>query len=600
MKSSKYRLSVLALLTSFSMVLASCGGDTTANPTATTGTGSTEATATTATGGTDATATTATGGTDATATTGTGGGTTNAGLAGVLRYNQGAEPDTIDPQQLSFVGEVGIGQLVFEGLMGLNEKLEAVPAAAEKMDVSEDGLKYTLTLRQGLKYSDGQPLTAKNFEYAWKRLFDPRVPNRQYSSIAYDIVGAEELDAMEATDTAKIEEAMGTLGVKATDDMHIEFTLKNKAVYFPYVLALWTGWPSRQDLVDAGGESWFTDKTGKYYVGNGPYVLKEYNPPESMRFEANPNYRLGTPKVKELRARFITDSAVSFQSYKKGELDVVGLAAEDYQTVKSDATLSKELVQVPGNCNFYLGFNVQKAPFDNIKVRQAFAQAFNRQDYVDNVLKGLGQPALSFIPPDHPGYAEDIKMYEFNAETAKKTLADAGFANGAGLPEVKLTYSSTPRNKSRMEWVQNQLKTNLGIDLPLDPVEPKAYTALVKDPKTTPQVFFLGWCQDYPDPQNWLTTVFHSTSTVTHVNWKNDEFDTLTKQADAEPDQAKRTEMYHKAQEILVKDAPVVFLYWDTTNYLIKPYVKNVREKVSPSDAVIPAFFNLMNWEVTP
>jgi oligopeptide transport system substrate-binding protein len=520
--------------------------------------------------------------------------------AHVLRYNQGAEPDTIDPQQLSFIGEVGIAQLIFEGLMGLNGKLEAVPAAAEKMEVSGDGLKYTFTMRAGLKYSDGKPLNARNFEYAWKRLFDPRVPNRQYSSIAYDIVGAEELDNMSPDNSAAIEAAMGRLGVKATDDMHIEFTLKNKAVYFPYVLTLWTGWPSRQDLVEAGGEDWTTHRTGRYYIGNGPYVLKEYNPPEIMRFEANPNYRLGAPKVKELRAYFANDGAIAFEAYKKGELDVHTLATDDFQTAKNDPGLSKELVQVAGNCTFYIGFNVQKPPFDNVKVRQAFAQAFDRQEYVDEIANGLGKPALSFIPPEHPGHAPDIKMYEFNADAARKTLADAGFPNGQGLPEVKLTYSATPRNKTRFEWIQAQLRANLGVRAQLDPVESSAYTALLKNPRTTPQVFFLGWCQDYPDPQNWLTTVFHSTSTVTHVGWKNQEFDTLTKQADAEPDPAKRMQMYHQAHEVLVREAPVVFLYWDVANYLIKPYVQGMREHVNPQDVVIPGFFNIQNIDVTP
>jgi oligopeptide transport system substrate-binding protein len=191
-------------------------------------------------------------------------------------------------------------------------------------------------------------------------------------------------------------------------------------------------------------------------------------------------------------------------------------------------------------------------------------------------------------------------MYEFDAAKAKATLAEAGFADGAGLPEVKLTYSSTPRNKSRMEWVQNQIKTNLGLDLQLDPVESTAYTALVKDPATTPQIFFLGWCQDYPDPQNWLTLVFHSQSTVTHVGWKNEQFDTLTRQADAEPDQAKRLEMYHQAQEILVSDAPAVFLYWDVNPWLIKPYVKGAKEAINPQDHIIPGFFNILNLEVAP
>jgi oligopeptide transport system substrate-binding protein len=517
----------------------------------------------------------------------------------VLRINAGAQPDTIDPQQMSFVGEIGVGQLVWEGLMVLNEKLEPVPGAAEKMDVSADGLKYTLTLRDGLKYSDGTPLTAKNFDYAWHRLFDPRVPNRQYSFVAYDIVGAEELDTASADDTAKVEELMGKLGVKATDDKHIEFTIKKKAAYFPYILSLWTGFPSRQDMVEAGGEKWTTDPTGKYYIGNGPFILKE-NTETGMTLVGNPNYRLGAPKLKEIRFVYINDTAVAFESYKKGELDSVTVAAEDFATVKADPNLNAQFHQVAGSCNFYLGFNTQKAPFDNVKVRQAFAQALDRQDYVDNVLKGQGTVALSFVPPDRPGYAEDIKLWPFDAAAAKKTLADAGFANGAGLPPIKLTYSSSPRNKTRLEWVQNQIKNNLGVEMQLDPVESTAYTALVKDPATTPQVFFLGWCQDYPDPQDWISLVFNSASTVTHVGWKNQQFDDLTAQADGEQDPAKRLDLYHQAQEILVQEAPAVFIYWDLNPYLIKPYVKGMVEHLSPQDAVVPGFFNIMNIDVAP
>lgn len=587
------RLRSLALLVVLSVLLAACGGE------AATSTPVTSTSAPTAASGgtTDATATT--GSSSQSGTSGGSSASVNAGIPGVLRLNWGSQPDTIDPQQMSFVGEIGFGQLVFEGLMVLNEQLEPVPGAAEKMDVSADGLQYTLTLRDGLKYSDGTPLTAKNFEYAWKRLFDPRVPNRQYSFVAYDIAGAEELDTASADDTAKINDLMGKLGVKATDDKHIVFTLKNKAAYFPYILTLWTGWPSRQDLVDAGGEKWTTEATGKYYIGNGPYVVKEYTE-NGFKLEANPYYRLGAPKVKEIRGVYIIDSAVAFQSYKKGELDAVSLAAEDLVTVKNDPVLSKEYVQTAGNCNFYLGFNTKKAPFDNIKVRQAFAQAFDRQDYVNSVLKGLGTVALSFIPPGRPGYAEDIKLWPFDAAAAKKALADAGFADGKGLPEIKLTYSSSPRNTTRMEWMQNQMKKNLGIDAKLDPVESKAYTALVKDPATTPQVFLLGWCQDYPDPQDWLTLVFHSSSSVTHVGWKNDQFDTLVKQADIETDKTKRADLYHQAQQILVQDAPAVFLYWDTTNLMIKPYVRNMKEHISPQDAGEPGFFNFMNIEVSP
>jgi len=589
--------SAIALLMIFSMVLTACdtgGGNT--NPTATVPAPTTAPVNTT--GPVDNTPVPATA---VPATAAATAGSSNAGaIPGVLRYRLGAEPEQLDPQAMSFVDEIGTGELVYEGLLGLNEKLEPVPAAAEKMDVSADGLKYTLTLRAGLKYSDGQPLTAKNFEYAWKRLFDPRVPNKQYTFVAYDIVGGAELDATPLTDTVGIESGMAALGVKATDDLHIEFTIKQKAAYFPYVLGLWTGWPSRQDLVEKGGDKWTVDEKGTYYVGNGPFILTEIKSGQGFTFKANPNYRLGPPKIKELHAQIIKESAVAFQAYKKGELDVIAVAPEDYQTALNDADLKDQLLKTAGSCNFYIGFNTQKAPFDNIKVRQAFAQAFDRQDYVDNVVKGLGEPALSFVPPDRPGYAPDIKLWPFDASKAKTTLADAGYADLSKLPPIKLTYSSTARNKTRMEWVQNQLLKNLGINAQLDPVESKAYTALVKDPATTPQVFYLGWCQDYPDPQDWITLVFHSESTVTHVGWKNAEFDRISREADAEQDATKRLQLYHQAQEILVTEAPAVFIYWDQTPWLIKPYIKGMKEHVIPQDHDVPGFSNIVNIEVAP
>ena len=152
-----------------------------------------------------------------------------------------------------------------------------------------------------------------------------------------------------------------------------------------------------------------------------------------------------------------------------------------------------------------------------------------------------------------------------------------------------------------MEWVQNQIKNNLGIDVTLEPVESKAYTALVKDPATTPHVFFLGWCQDYPDPQDWLTLVFHSSSTVTHVGWKNDAVrhpGQAGRRRDRMP--AKRVDLYHQAQEILVTEAPVVFLYWDTNPWLIKPYVKGMKEAATPQDHDVPGVMNIANLEIAP
>jgi oligopeptide transport system substrate-binding protein len=585
-------LGLVTMVVTSSMVLSSCGADATA-PAATS-----IQSAPIDTVIAPAATSTAPGAAPATVPT-TPGFSSGSAQAGVLRINTG-EAENLDPQQLSYTHEIGTAQMVYEGLLELDEQSVPVPAAAEKMDVSVDGLKYTLTIRDGLTYSDGTPLTAKNFEYSWKRLLDPRVLNKQYSFIAYDILGAEELDSTSPDDTAKVEENMAKVGITAPDDKHIEFTLKQKAAYFPYVLSLWVGWPVRKDLLEAGGQQWTLDREGKYYVGNGPFILKKKTE-VGMEFVANPNYRKGKPKLNKVKFLYIKESAVAFQAYANGELEVLSPGSEDLTTVENDPVLKSHLVRIPGNYNSYVEFNTKRPPFDNMKVRQAFAQALDRGDYINNVQSGIGQVALSFIPPGRPGYAPDIQLWKFNAEAARKTLAEAGYPNGKGLPEIKLTYSSDDsRSKTRFEWTQNQLKKNLGIDAPLDPIEGKMFVALKKDPTTNPLFSRAGWQQDYPDPQDWLTLVFHSSSNLNHTGWKNEEFDRLTRAADQEPDQTKRLEMYHKAHEILIHEAPIVMIYWGEELRLIPPYVKGMKEHLSPLDWNIPGWANITNIEVAP
>jgi len=296
----------------------------------------------------------------------------------------------------------------------------------------------------------------------------------------------------------------------------------------------------------------------------------------------------------------INESAVSFQAYKNGELDIGGVAAEDLAAVKSDPVLSKEYSLNPGSCTFYLGMNTLRPPFDNLKVRQAFAQAFDRDAWVQDVFQGLALPTQTFIPPGFPGY-EKSDQWKFDPAAAKKSLADAGFEDVTKLPPIKLTFSASARNKVRFEWMANQIKQNLGIDAQLDPVDPTAYSALTKDPKTTPQLYYLGWCADYPDQQDWLTVVFKTGGIgAGRVGWSNKEFDGLVTKGDVEPDPAKRADYYAQAQKILIEDAPVVMTSNDVIPYLIKPYVKGVtKDTITPLD-YIPGFFNLKELDVTP
>jgi len=494
---------------------------------------------------------------------------------GVLNTNTGGEPDTIDPQKESFVNEVAQTMMVFEALMAFDPKtLKPVPGAAkDQPKVSSDGLTYTYTLRDGLKYSDGSAVTAANFQYGFTRLCDPNVAG-DYAFTGYIIVGCSDysnMDPKKAT-PAELAAAKAKLGI-TTSGNDITFKLTDPAPYFNAIAALWVGVPARESDVSKGGDKWTEPST---FIGNGPFKLTEWKHNESMTFERNDNYR--TPaKLKTWKKVMINEGAVAFAAYRNNELDAVGVAAEQLRTVADDPDLTKQVRDVPGSCTFYYGFNTKKAPFTDVKVRQAFAKSFDRAAYITDVQK-IGKPAESFMPPGLPGYDPNDHTQSFDVAAAKADLAASSFAGKPELDSIKFTYSSSAAAKTRVEWAQQQWKTNLGINVTLDPVDRTTYTQLVKKPETTPQFFLLGWCADYPDQQDWLTTVFESDSTVSHVGWKNDQYDNLVKQADKEPDAKKRDDLYIQAQKILTSDAPVAFLYFSATKYLLKPYVHGVTD----------------------
>jgi oligopeptide transport system substrate-binding protein len=494
---------------------------------------------------------------------------------GELNTNTGGEPDTIDPQKESFVNEVAQTMMVFEALMAFDPKtLKPIPGAAkDQPKISSDGLSYTYTLRDGLKYSDGSTVTAKDFAFGFTRLCDPNVAG-EYAFTGYVIVGCEDWNSLDPKKATPAEQAAakGKLGI-STSGNDITFKLTEQAPYFNAIAALWVGVPSRESDVTKGGDKWTEPST---FIGNGPFKLVDWKHNEKMVYERNDNYRKPA-KLKKWTKVMINEGAVAFAAYRNNELDAVGVAAEDLRTVDSDPDLKAQVRDVPGSCTFYYGFNTAKAPFTDPKVRLAFAKAFDRQAFISDVQK-IGVAAESFLPPGLPGYDKDDHTQKFDKDAAKALLASSSFAGKPELNGIKFTYSSSARNKTRIEWAQQQWKTNLGIDVTPDPVDRTTYTQLVKKAETTPALFSLGWCADYPDQQDWLTTVFISNSTVTKTGWKNTQFDSTVKQADKEPDTKKRDDLYIAAQKILTQDAPVAFLFYSATKYLLKPYVKGVTD----------------------
>jgi oligopeptide transport system substrate-binding protein len=522
-----------------------------------------------------------------------------------LRVNTGAFPDSLDPQKASFVNEIGHLHLVYEGLTRLNEKLETVPAAAESWKYNADATELVFTLRKDLKYSDGSPLNAKRFEFSILRNIDPNTAG-EYATITDDIKGAPEyrgadLKATSEADLAKLHDAVG---VKATDasgkactgydqaDCNtLTLTFSHPAPYFHTIASLWVTYPAKEELIKAGGDTWTLDVANQ--IGNGPFIYSELVEKDHSTFTPNTNYWAGVAKY-NVEYKYITDSAVAFQAYKNGEFDVVGLAAEDLATVKADAVLSKEAQIYPGSCTSMIGLNENKAPFNDKAVREAFAEGFDRDGWVNDVLKGLGATTLTWIPKGYPGYDPNETRWGFDAAKAMKTLTDAGYKVDGGkligkdgkAIELVLTYSNSPRNKTRNEWLAQSWKKVFGLDFKLNPLEATAYTAAQKDPALAPQVFVMGWCADYPDPQNWLSVYWVTGAFGARIGYSNKDLDAKMAAADKELDATKRMALYGEAQKMLIGDIPTA-IGWNSVNpYLVKSNVTGFQ--LTPQDALFP------------
>jgi oligopeptide transport system substrate-binding protein len=532
-----------------------------------------------------------------------------ASAAKVLRVNVGTYPDTIDPQKSSFVVEIAHLKLVYEGLTKLDGKLQTVPGAAEKWEYNPEQTELTFTLRKGLKYSDGSPLNAKRFEYSIIRNINPETAG-EYGTITNEIAGAPEwqdnfaaakeaandADKKKASDAAAAGEKTVRESVLAVDGagaackdyaqedcLTLKLKLSKPAPYFHTVMGLWVTFPAKEEFIDEGGAQWYN--SSKFQIGNGPYVLKSLEPFVKSVFVPNASYWEGAAKT-NIEYSYITDSAVAFQAYKNDEFDIIGLAAEDYETVQADAELSKQATIYPGSCTTALQFRIFKEPFTDPKVRQAFSYSLDREAWVKDVLKGLGSPTLTWIPPGFPGYKEGETRFGYDAAKAKALIAESSYKTVDALPPIILTFGDTPRNRTRNEWLASRFKEVFGEELKVElkPVEPTAFTAAQKDRGSELQMFLGGWCADYPDPQNWLSVYWEGKTTFAdRVGFKDADFDALIAKADVEGDPAKRAELYQQAQDRLVDANPVAFFWNNVNSYLVKPWVKGIIK--TPQDA---------------
>lgn len=486
--------------------------------------------------------------------------------ADMFTFVVAADPETFDTAKMSGAPEGRLAMQIFEGLMvpapsteGVTKSSELVrPGVAESYEVSDDGKTYTFKLREDAKWSNGDAVTAKDFEYSWKRILTPGFP-ADYSSMLYVIEGAEEFN--------KAEEGEGDwskVGVKAPDDQTLVVTLNNPTPYFPELVAFYTFFPVPKGAVEEHGDAWTKPEN---IITNGAYKLAQYEPQKELLLEKNEHYwGADDVDIDKAKARIISDRNAVTNAYRAGELHWTGTSLPVSQI--SSFVAHPDYRRDPLLGVYYFRTNVSKkdSPLTNPTVRKALSMAVDRELLVDDVLSGLYEKANSYVPANMAGYESTTKT-EYNPKKAKELLEEAGYGEGGkAFPEVELLYNTDENHKLVAEAVQKQWDRNLGIKAKLVNKEWKMYLKDVDNLEY--EIARAGWIGDYNDPMTFLS-MWETGDGNNDTGWSNEEYDNLIDQARAEADVAKRQQILQKAETILLEEGPVIPIYFYTNNVLV-------------------------------
>ena len=501
----------------------------------------------------------------------------------VAHIVSGGEPGSLHPALAQGTHESIILDHVFEGLMKRDEKTEIVPGMAESYEVSEDGLTYTFKIRQGAKWSNGDPVTAKDFEVAWKYALNPETGS-EYAYQLYYLANGQAYNEGTATEDQ--------VGVKAIDDQTLEVKLAAPTPYFLELCAFYTYYPVNAKLQEEKGADWSHD--GSTFVSNGPFVVTEWNHDESVVTVKNDNYyNKDAIKLDGIEFVISEDLNTNWQMYENDELDInYDLPTDVLGQLRAEN--NPELTIGPDLANYFYRFNTTEKPFNNVKVRKALNMAIDRQLIIDEVAQGGQTPALALVPnavPDAQGdFRENGGNYiEENVEEAKKLLAEGLKEEGMDSLSFTILYNTSEAHKKIAEAIQQMWKENLGVDVSLENTE--FQVKIDREHALDYQVSRAGWIGDYIDPNTFLD-MFTSWSTQNDTGWTSEEFDKLIKDANNELDVAKRMEYLHEAEDLLMEDMPIMPIYYYTRPYVTKPYLTGVTKATNRDVNLIYADIN--------
>ncbi len=485
----------------------------------------------------------------------------------ILRYGNGAEPSELDPQTVTGIPEHHIIMSLFEGLVTEDPvDLHPVPGMAEKWEISADGLTYTFHLRAGLKWSNGEPLTASDIEASFRRMLTPALAS-EYSYLLWFVTGAEDYNRGKLADWSQV-------GFKSPDDRTLVVTLGSPTPFLLQMIAShYSWWPvpvreiAKYGPVDRKGVPW--TRAGRL-VGNGAFRLKEWTPNQRIVVERNPHYwDAAAVKLDEVEFHPTENLQAEEAMFRTGRLD----RTQELPVGKID-TYRKEFPESlriePWLGVYFYRFNCTRPPFTDKRVRRALALAIDRESIVENVTRGGQIPAYGVSYPGTAGYVPTAKLEGSLAE-AKRLLAEAGFPDGKGFPRVELQYNTQDNHRIIAEAIQQMWRQNLGIEVGLVNQEWKVY--LDSQDTLSFDIQRGGWIADYVDPHVFLE-IFTSWNLNNDTGWGSDEYDRLFRQALVAKTDAGRYAIYQKMDALLVDECPVMPLYHYTRVYALSPKVK--------------------------
>lgn len=492
---------------------------------------------------------------------------------GVLHMGNAAEPQGLDPQITTGHPEYVIQSSLFEGLVAKNPlTLEPEPGVAESWDISEDGLTYTFHLRETARWSNGDPLTAEDFHWSWQRALLPALGNL-YNYMFFPIVNAEAFANGDITDFSQV-------GISVLDTHTLQVRLRAPAPYLLQLMDHHSMSPVHRATIEAFGEP--ADRLSGWaragsLVGNGPFMLTEWQVNSHIRVERNPYYwDAGNVKLNAVVFYPTENQTTEERMFRDGQLHATYEVPLDKVPVY--LRNEPELIEIsPYLGTYYYLINTTRAPFNDVRVRKALAMALDRELLVDTVLEGIFEPAYAIVPPGTLGY-QPPGLFSYDPEQARQLLAEAGFPNGEGFPSFNILYNTQEQHQKIAVSVQQMWQQNLGISVGLMNQEWQVY--LDSQENLNYDVSRRGWIGDYVDPNSFLD-MFITDGGNNKTGFSDARYDQIMlHDAPAKLDRDERYALYHEAETILIDAMPIIPIYTYQSKHLMSPCIKGMPENI--------------------